>query len=123
VRPLVSPEVIKLSFEKAEQFGGSIPVVSPAESLRQIKDQISKPVNRIEYRLVQTPQTFRSELIKKAYDKPYEERFTDDASVFEADGNTISLIQGNRENIKITWPSDVVFAEALMSSPDYQDDI
>lgn len=120
VRPLVSPQVIKSSFETADLFGGSIPVVSPSESLRYVENQLSKSVNRNDYRLVQTPQTFRSRLIKKAYNKPYEERFTDDAGVFEADGNTISLIEGNHENIKITWPSDIIYAEALLSNSGYQ---
>lgn len=115
VRPLVSEEVIRRSFIEAERSGGAIPVTCPAESLRKISETGSIPVNRTDYKLVQTPQTFRTKLIKKAYNKPFETRFTDDATVFEADGNTISLIEGNVENIKITRAFDLKVVESYLA--------
>lgn len=115
VRPLVSEKVIRESFSIAEKTGAAIPVIRPAESLRQIVNSGSKPVNRDTFRLVQTPQTFQATLIKKAYQQPYEPRFTDDASVLEADGNPVSLFEGNRENIKITWPEDIYLAGHLIA--------
>jgi 2-C-methyl-D-erythritol 4-phosphate cytidylyltransferase len=99
----------------AAKTGGAIPVIRPSESLRKISESISIPVNRNEFRLVQTPQTFQAKLIKKAYEKPYEERFTDDATVFEADGNTITFFEGNIENIKITRAFDLKIVEASLS--------
>jgi 2-C-methyl-D-erythritol 4-phosphate cytidylyltransferase len=114
VRPLVSDEVIANSFLAAEKYGGAIPVISPSESIRQKMDVGSKPVNRDQYVLVQTPQVFKSELIKKAYELPFREKFTDDATVFEAAGHTIYLVEGNPENIKITKPADLVFVEAIL---------
>ena len=115
VRPLVSEKVIRNSFETADQFGGSIPVIPPSESLRLVQNNTSKPVDRNRYFLVQTPQTFKSEQIKKAYSQPFEKRFTDDATVFESNGNTVALIEGNRPNIKITWPSDVYLAQSIFA--------
>ena len=71
-------------------------------------------VNRDEYRLVQTPQVFDIELLKRAYEQPYVSAFTDDASVVEALGVSVTLTEGNRENIKITTPFDLRVAEALL---------
>lgn len=110
VRPLVSSEVIKRSFNLAARYGGAIPVISPAESLRKIISGGSLPVNRVEYRLIQTPQTFKADLLKKAYDKPFDPRFTDDATVFESAGYKVHLFVGNEENIKITRPFDLDLA-------------
>lgn len=115
VRPLVSEKVIHESFSIAKKTGAAIPVIRPSESLRQIVDSGSKPVNRDAFRLVQTPQTFQTSLIKKAYQQPYEPWFTDDASVFEADGYQVTLFEGNRENIKITWPEDIYLAGHLIA--------
>lgn len=115
VRPLVTEKVIASCFEAAAIHGGAIPVIKPAESLRQLKGTISSPVEREKFRLVQTPQVFKVELIKKAYKKDFEKQFTDDATVFEAAGYRVKLIEGNPENIKITWPADMVMAESLIS--------
>ncbi len=115
VRPLVSEKVIKQSFQAAQKSGGAIPVIRPAESLRKISKNENLPVNRNDYRLVQTPQTFQTKRIKKAYEQPYETRFTDDATVFEAAGNTISLIDGNIENIKITHPFDLKVVQLILA--------
>ncbi len=114
VRPLVSAEVIDEAFQAAEIHGGAIPVISPGESIRQNDGNLSFPANRDYFVLVQTPQSFQSDLIKQAYEIPYQERFTDDATVFEAAGHSIYLVDGNAENIKITKPADLIFAEAIM---------
>jgi len=115
VRPLVSIETIGKSFELAAEFGSAIPVVPLKESIREIGADISKPVDRTKFRLVQTPQTFKSSLIKQAYQKPLDPAFTDDASVFEAAGNAVHLFEGNTENIKITTSLDLQLAAALLS--------
>lgn len=114
VRPLVSEKVIRQSFMVAQESGGAIPVIRPAESLRKISKNENLPVNRNDYRLVQTPQTFQTKRIKKAYEQPYQTRFTDDATVFEAAGNTVSLIDGNIENLKITHPFDLKVVELIL---------
>lgn len=115
VRPFVSAQVIENAYQAAEQYGGAIPVTDMIESVREVQpDGESVPVDRDRFKLVQTPQTFRSELIREAYEMPYDKLFTDDASVFEAAGNKIHCIAGNRENIKITTPFDLLIAEALI---------
>lgn len=114
VRPLVNHTTIKNCFFAAEQFGAAIPVVSPFESIRYRDKNESKPVDRSKYVLIQTPQVFKSEILSRAYNTEYKEWFTDDASVVEHAGHKIHLIEGNRENIKITSPIDIKIAEALM---------
>lgn len=114
VRPFVSVAVITRCFERAAQTGAAIPVVVPVDSLRQVLKEGSKAVLREDYRLVQTPQVFDSALLKAAYAQPYCTDFTDDASVVERLGHAVGLVEGNRENIKITTPFDLVVAEALM---------
>lgn len=115
-RPLISKSVIMEGFRLAARTGGAIPVVKPSESLRKLSSLSSVPVNRDDYRLVQTPQTFDVSLLKKAYKQPYESRFTDDATVFEAKGNKVELFDGTRENIKITWPEDIYMAEHILKN-------
>lgn len=114
VRPLVPEQLIKESFEAAAKFGSAIPVIPPAESLRKTEGESSYPVDRDLFRLVQTPQTFKTDLITEAYERPFKPEFTDDATVFEAAGNTIHLIPGAPENIKITRPADLIFAKAIL---------
>ena len=114
VRPLVSFDTIQRVFKTAEKKGNAIPVVKVNESVRQLKKDASFPVNRQNYRLIQTPQCFQSEILLKAYRQEYREEFTDDATVVEALGETINLVEGNFENIKITRPSDLKIAEALL---------
>ena len=114
VRPLVAKNTLDRVFEKAEETGNAIPVVKINESLRKISDQNSFFVNRREYRLVQTPQCFHAELIKQAYQQDFKEEFTDDATVVEAMGIKINLVEGNIENIKITRPDDIKIAEAFL---------
>ncbi|MBO4550119.1 MAG: 2-C-methyl-D-erythritol 4-phosphate cytidylyltransferase [Bacteroidaceae bacterium] len=110
VRPFVSKETIQRCYEAAAQGKAVVPVVPVVETVRQILPDgksITRP--RDEYRLVQTPQVFPLDLLRKAYQQPYSETFTDDASVVEALGKEITMVEGNRENIKITTPADLKF--------------
>ena len=114
VRPFVSPEVIARCYALAATKKAVVPVIPVVETVRHLADGESLTVNREEYRLVQTPQVFDVELLKKAYGQPYSPAFTDDASVVEALGVPVALTEGNRENIKITTPFDLRVAEALL---------
>ena len=115
VRPFVSPEAIRRCFEAAEEFGSVVPVVPVVETVRQVlADGSSMTVDRNAYRLVQTPQTFDIQLLKKAYGQPFDSFFTDDASVVEAMGHPIKLVEGNNENIKLTNPADLKLAEGMV---------
>lgn len=114
VRPLVSHHTIKTCFEEAERCGTAIPVVDAVESIRQIDDDGSCSVDRSKFKLVQTPQVFKAEILQKAYEQVFTPLFTDDAAVVENYGIKINLVKGNRENIKITTPFDLKIAEALL---------
>lgn len=114
VRPLVSHETIRRCFDAARQYGACIPVTDPVESIREMKNDSSVAVDRTRYKLVQTPQVFEASLLHKAYEQDYSPLFTDDASVVEATGTPIQLVEGNVENIKITTPFDLKVAELLM---------
>jgi len=114
VRPLVSVETITNCYQTALNKGNAIPVIAVAESIRKVKGNNNKAVDRSRYFLVQTPQTFQTNLIKKAYRQEYSPFFTDDASVLEAAGEKINLVDGNRENIKITFPEDLTQVELLL---------
>jgi 2-C-methyl-D-erythritol 4-phosphate cytidylyltransferase len=116
VRPFVSIDTIKRCFEAAEKIGNAIPAISPTESLRLINDQGSIPVDRFHVKQIQTPQVFNAALIKNAYLQEYNPEFTDDATVLEKTGGKINLIEGNRENIKITTPEDLLISAALLKS-------
>ncbi len=114
-RPLVSLQTIQNTFSAADKSGAAIPAVEITESLRQVDSIGSNAVNRKDYRIVQTPQCFKKEILLAAYDQNYVSEFTDDATVVEAAGNKIQLTQGNIENIKITYPQDLVLAAALLN--------
>jgi len=115
VRPLVSVEVIQRSFETAARFGSGVVTVPAKDSIRHVSENGSSvALDRATLRLVQTPQTFRLSLIKKAFEQTESPLFTDDASVAEAAGFQIHLVEGSYENLKITTPDDLVVAEALM---------
>ena len=114
VRPFPSIEVITGCYETARQQGAVIPVIPVVETVRHIEGDNSRTVPRDEYRLVQTPQTFDIQLLKRAYRQPFTPMFTDDASVVEALGESITLVEGNRENIKITTPFDLKIAQAIL---------
>ena len=115
VRPLVKESVVKQCMQSAKEKGASIPILHIEESLRQKTDSGSAVVNRDNYLIVQTPQCFTSEVLLKAYQQDYVASFTDDASVVEALGIDVHLIQGNKENIKITTPEDLKIAEIYTS--------
>lgn len=115
VRPLVAPSVIAACFAAAADGGAAVPVVPVVESVREVDaDGGSRPVDRARFRVVQTPQVFRADVLRAAYCLPYDPRFTDDASVVEASGVAVRLVPGNRENIKLTTPMDLLLAEQLM---------
>jgi len=116
VRPLVSQETITTCFIEAEIYGNAIPCVPVYETVRRIKGDISIPEDRSVLRLVQTPQIFNINLLKKAYEQPFKSEFTDDASVLESLGEQIHLVEGNRENIKITDPLDLLVAQTLINT-------
>lgn len=115
VRPLVKSSVINECMQTAQEKGTAIPVIAIEESLRQKTDSGSIVVNRDEYLIVQTPQCFSSEILLKAYQQDYSPLFTDDASLVEAIGVEIQLIQGNKENIKITTPEDLKKAQIYIN--------
>lgn len=114
VRPFVSEETIARCFEAARQFGAALPVLPVTDTLRRVTDDGGYNVQRNDYRTVQTPQTFDAQLLKQAFKQPYSDNFTDDASVVEALGHKVTMVDGNRENIKLTTPFDLVVAEALI---------
>ncbi|NLE34994.1 MAG: 2-C-methyl-D-erythritol 4-phosphate cytidylyltransferase [Bacteroidales bacterium] len=113
VRPLVSHDTIWRCFADAEEFGNAVPFIEPADSVRVLQGDDSRPLPRNEVRLIQTPQVFRGSVIMKAYRRNFNPAFTDDATVAEADGVKIHLTHGNRENLKITTPEDLAVAATL----------
>ena len=113
VRPFPNIDVIRNCYDTARSAKAVIPVIPVVETVRQLKSEGSITVPRDQYRLVQTPQTFDIQLLKAANRQPYNDGFTDDASVVESYGHAITLVEGNRENIKITTPYDIIVAEAL----------
>ena len=114
VRPFPSIDVIRNCYETARTAKAVIPVIPVVETVRHLQGNTSETVPRNDYRLVQTPQTFDIQLLKAANKQPYNDGFTDDASVVEAYGFNITLVEGNRENIKITTPYDLKIAEVLI---------
>ncbi len=116
VRPFVSQEVIARCYEEAVAKKAVIPVIGVVETVRQLVDGESVTVPRDQYKLVQTPQVFDLALLRKAYHQEYTDMFTDDASVVEALGEKVHLVEGNRENIKLTTPFDLKLAELLCST-------
>jgi len=116
VRPLVSVQTIKNCYQTAVDYGNATPVIPVNESIRMIEGKSNRAVDRNQFVLVQTPQTFKTALIQKAYKQASSSNFTDDASVLEATGETIHLVAGNRENIKITFPEDLNRAQAFLGN-------
>lgn len=114
VRPFVSQEVIARCYAEAEQKKAVIPVIGVVETVRCLEGEDSVTVPRDKYKLVQTPQVFDVALLKRAYQQDYTDMFTDDASVVEALGKKVHLVEGNRENIKLTTPFDLKLAEMLV---------
>ncbi|MFD2246542.1 2-C-methyl-D-erythritol 4-phosphate cytidylyltransferase [Pontibacter ruber] len=113
VRPFVDLTTIKAAFEAAATYGSAVVAVSPKDSIRELTAEGSRAVPRTKYKLVQTPQVFQAGILRKAYEQPEQEHFTDDASVVESIGETIMLVEGSYRNIKITTPEDLILAEAF----------
>jgi 2-C-methyl-D-erythritol 4-phosphate cytidylyltransferase len=114
VRPLTSIDIIDNSYKQATQKGNAVTAVKSRDSIRQVRDGISTSLLRDEIYLVQTPQTFQFAQLKKAYEQSYNPGFTDDASVVEATGQPIHILEGSYQNIKITFPEDIAIAELLL---------
>lgn len=115
VRPFVSLDVIDACYKEAEEHDAAIPVLAPKESLRYYSGEKWEAVDRSKYVTIQTPQVFNKNIIVKAYEQSFSTLFTDDASVIEANGGDIHLVEGNDENIKITTPFDLLVAKALLN--------
>lgn len=113
VRPLIKKEIIAGSFETARKLGNAVAAVPLKDSIRIIENGYNRSVDRKDFMLIQTPQTFLTSEIKNAYQKYIEEEFTDDASIAERAGQKINLIMGSYDNIKITTTEDILFAEAI----------
>jgi 2-C-methyl-D-erythritol 4-phosphate cytidylyltransferase len=116
VRPLVSSGTIERCFSAAAEHGNAIPCFPVYETVRQVKNETNTTIDRASLRLIQTPQVFLCSVIKKAFNRKYDHTFTDDASVLEAAGKKIHLVEGNRENIKVTDLLDLSMVEALLKS-------
>lgn len=114
VRCLVSVSLIHCCYEQALTKGSAIPAVSVTDSVRLVDGSATKVIDRNLLKAIQTPQTFRSEVILPAFEQEYNDNFTDEATVVEAAGHEVFLIEGERENIKITVPSDLIIAEQLL---------
>lgn len=115
VRPLVSVQTIRNCFEMASVRGNALPVVPVIESIRYTDEMLTQAVDRSKFVIVQTPQTFKTGLIQRAYQQAVSQSYTDDAAVLEDMGESIQLVEGNRENIKITFPEDLIIANSFLS--------
>lgn len=114
VRPLVTMEMLRDGFETAEKFGSAIPYVDSVDSLRMIDGETSKILDRTKIKRIQTPQIFDVSQLKDVMDVVYRLEFTDEASVWELAGKKLYFYKGSEQNIKITTPSDLKIAEALL---------
>lgn len=114
VRALVSPALIRRCFSEAAVHGSAVPVTPVLDSIRQVSGEQSQSLDRGILRAVQTPQTFKADILKAVFEQPYTDAFTDEATVFEAVGGRVHLVQGERGNLKITTPEDLLIAEALL---------
>ena len=116
VRPLASKKLIIKLLLAAEKSVAVIPAVAPIDSYRIVEGDDSRIIDRSALRMIQTPQVFHAEALRAAYEQPFSSTFTDDASVMEAAGHKVTLVEGERENIKITTPSDMLIAEAIINA-------
>jgi 2-C-methyl-D-erythritol 4-phosphate cytidylyltransferase len=114
VRPLVKNDIISRSFTIASQHGNAVAAVSLKDSIRILENGEYKAVDRNKFKLIQTPQTFLTSVIKNAYDKFFDEEFTDDAGIAERAGERINLIEGSYDNIKITTSEDIFIAKVIL---------
>jgi len=116
VRPLTLSTLIDAAYQQAAEKGNAVVAVKSRDSVRQIKGDTSFSLKREDVYLVQTPQTFQYGQLKSAYLQPYNDTFTDDASVLESAGFDIHLIEGDHQNIKITFPEDIAIAELILKN-------
>ncbi len=116
VRPLVSTELIQRCYAQAVEKGSAIPAIAVADSMRIIEGDNSRPVDRQHMRSIQTPQTFRADILLPAFEQVYKEEFTDEATVVEAYGEDVYLAEGEKNNIKLTTPEDMLIAETILKS-------
>ena len=114
VRALVSKRLIIGTMLEVERCDAVIPVVDAVDSYRVVDGDGSKVISRSQLRIVQTPQVFRSDILRRAYEQEFDARFTDDATVVESLGVKITLFDGERSNIKLTTPEDMIYAEAML---------
>ena len=116
VRPLATVSLIDRAYHIAEKEGNAVSCIKPSDSIRRIKSTTESTIlNREEIVLIQTPQTFQVNQLRSAYQQVYQERFTDDASVVEEAGFKINLIEGERNNLKITFPEDLHLASLIIN--------
>lgn len=115
VRCMVSPELIKLCFEEASMHGTAVPATVARDSIRITRDNSTEALDRKRVRIVQTPQTFQSDILLRAFKQPYEESFTDEATVVEKSGINIHLVEGEETNFKITIPIDLYLAGKILA--------
>lgn len=116
VRPYIPVSMLQNLYQAAQVYGNAIPYIDVVESLRWVVNHMSKPINRDKIKIIQTPQAFQTDIIKSAYNTPYSDAFTDDASVIEQAGHTIHLVPGHRNNIKITTPEDMAYFQYIIQS-------
>lgn len=122
VRPFASAELIRRVADAAAETGAAIPVVQPVDSFRRLEGEESQIVDRSRLRIVQTPQIFRADWLTAAYEQPFDPRFTDDASVVEAAGHRIALVEGERNNLKLTTADDFAIAEAMLAAREAEEE-
>jgi 2-C-methyl-D-erythritol 4-phosphate cytidylyltransferase len=115
VRCLVSEDLIYRCYKQACSVGSAVPVVAMKDSVRMVDGEENEAVERSKFVVVQTPQTFHSRILLPAFGIDYKERFTDEATVVEAYGLKINLVEGEAGNIKITTPADLFVAEKLLA--------
>lgn len=120
VRCLVTEKLIRRCYNQALEKGSAIPAVAVSDSIRMMEGDSTRAIDRSRLLAVQTPQTFRSEIILPAFEQPYSETFTDEATVAEAAGYEVFMIEGEKENIKITLPADLVIAEQLFTTRNHK---
>lgn len=114
VRCLLTPDLIHRAYDHALQYRSAIPVIASKDSVRLVNDQNSEALDRSSVRLVQTPQTFQSEILLSAFQQEEQPQFTDEASVVEAMGIPVHLVNGEENNFKVTYPVDLQLAELLL---------
>lgn len=114
VRCLVTPNLIKRCFEQTIEKGSAIPAVTCTDSVRILNNDSHKAINRDQVKIIQTPQTFLSAILIPAFNQPYQEFFTDEATVVESFGETVHLIEGEYNNLKVTRPADLLLANVIL---------